>query len=86
MAKDILSRAGLTLDGGESIPIGEPRSVILDTAKDWGATLIVVGSHGRRGLDRFLLGSVSEAVAIHALCSVQVIRGRQHAKGNSHAV
>jgi nucleotide-binding universal stress UspA family protein len=85
MAKDILTRARLTLDAGESIPFGEPRGVILDAAKDWGADLIVLGSHGRRGLDRFLLGSVSEAVAIHAACSVQVIRGHQHAKGNSHA-
>jgi nucleotide-binding universal stress UspA family protein len=84
-AKDILTRAGLTLDGGDSIPLGEPRGVILDTAKDWRADLIVVGSHGKRGLDRFLLGSVSESVAIHATCSVQVVRGRQHPKGNIHA-
>jgi nucleotide-binding universal stress UspA family protein len=85
MAKDILTRAGLALDPGESTPFGEPRGVILDTATEWGADLIVLGSHGRRGLDRFLLGSVSEAVAIHAACSVQVIRGRQPVKSNSHA-
>lgn len=85
MAKDILRRAGLAVDDTDSIPIGEPRSVILDTAKGWGADLIVLGSHGRRGLDRFLLGSVSEAVAIHASCSVRVVRGGQHSKGNSHA-
>jgi nucleotide-binding universal stress UspA family protein len=36
--------------------------------------MIVLGSHGRRGLDRFLMGSVSEAVAVHAHCSVEVIR------------
>lgn len=84
-AKDILTGAGLALDAGTSIPLGDPRGVILDTAKEWGADLIVLGSHGRRGLDRFLLGSVSEAVAIHAACSVQVIRGRQQAKGNRHA-
>ena len=85
MAKEILTRAGLTLDSGDSILLGEPRSVILDTAKDWRADLIVVGSHGKRGLDRFLLGSVSEAVAIHASCSVRVVRVSQHAKDNRHA-
>jgi nucleotide-binding universal stress UspA family protein len=36
--------------------------------------LLVVGSHGLHGLDRVLLGSVSEAVAMHAHCSVEVIR------------
>ena len=83
--REILTRAGLALDSGDATPFGEPRSVILDTAKEWGADLIVVGSHGRRGLDRFLLGSVSEAVAIHAPCSVRVVREGQHAKGSSHA-
>jgi nucleotide-binding universal stress UspA family protein len=33
-----------------------------------------MGSHGRRGINRFLLGSVSEAVAAHAHCSVEIIR------------
>ena len=85
-AKDILGRAGLALDPGDPMPIGEPRSVILDIAKDWEADLVVVGSHGRRGLDRFLLGSVSETVAIHAPCSVRVVWGRQYPKGNSHVL
>jgi nucleotide-binding universal stress UspA family protein len=86
VAKDILSCAGLTLGEGDSMPMGEPRGVILETAKDWGADLIVVGSHGRRGLDRFLLGSVSEAIAIHAPCSVRVVRARPQAKGDGHSV
>jgi nucleotide-binding universal stress UspA family protein len=58
----------------QAIELGEPRTMILDTAKTWGADLIVLGSHGRRGMDRFLMGSVSEAVAIHAHCSVEVVR------------
>lgn len=73
-AKQILGRAGLNVVNDSSTPFGEPRSVILDTAKSWGADLIVLGSHGRRGLDRLLLGSVSESVAIHADCSVEVVR------------
>ncbi len=53
---------------------GNPKHVILDEAERWGADLIVVGSHGRRGLQRFLLGSVSQAVALHAPCSVEIVR------------
>jgi nucleotide-binding universal stress UspA family protein len=53
---------------------GDAKSVILDDAKEWGADLIVLGSHGRRGLDRFLVGSVSEAVLSHANCSVKIVR------------
>jgi nucleotide-binding universal stress UspA family protein len=47
---------------------------ILEIAKQWHADLIVVGSHGRRGFTRFLLGSVSEAIAAHADCSVEIVR------------
>lgn len=47
---------------------------ILEIAESWGAELIVLGSHGLKGLTRFLLGSVSEAVASHAHCSVRVVR------------
>ena len=74
VAREILQRAGMKVLDDQAIELGEPRTVILDTAKTWGANLIVLGSHGRRGMDRFLMGSVSEAVAIHAECSVEVIR------------
>lgn len=53
---------------------GTPKSVIVEISKDWHADLIVLGSHGRGALDRFLLGSVSEAVVRHAHCSVEVVR------------
>jgi nucleotide-binding universal stress UspA family protein len=54
--------------------LGDPKAVILDEAAPWGADLIVVGSHGWRGFDRLMMGSVSESVAVHAHCSVEVIR------------
>jgi nucleotide-binding universal stress UspA family protein len=57
-----------------AIAQGDPKSIILDDAKTWGADLIILGSHGRKGLDRFLVGSVSEAVLRHAHCSVEIVR------------
>jgi len=53
---------------------GNPQSAILDYAKDWGADLIVVGSHDRSRMERLLLGSVSEGVVKHAPCSVLVLK------------
>ena len=55
---------------------GDARHAILDVAAKWGPDVIVLGSHGRRGLDRFLLGSVSESVVRHAPCSVEVVRAK----------
>lgn len=56
------------------VGIGDVREGILDTAVDWHADLIMVGSHGLRGMQRFLLGSVSEFVVRHAPCSVEIVR------------
>ncbi|MGH9593815.1 MAG: universal stress protein [Bryobacteraceae bacterium] len=70
----ILTAANLNVSESVSVLLDGPKRVILEDAKEWGADLIVVGSHGRRGIDRFLMGSVSESVALHAECSVEVIR------------
>lgn len=56
---------------------GHAKEAILVEAERWGADLIVVGSHGYRGWQRFLLGSVSQAIASHAPCSVQIVRARE---------
>lgn len=53
---------------------GHPAEMIIDTAKEIGADLIVVGSHGRHGAQRFFLGSVSSKVVEHAPCHVLVIK------------
>jgi universal stress protein F len=53
---------------------GDPESAILDYAKEWGADLIVVGSHDRSRMERLLLRSVSENVVRHAPCSVLVLK------------
>ena len=52
----------------------ETRTGILDLASEWHADLIVLGSHGRKGLKRFMLGSVAESVSRGAYCSVLIVR------------
>jgi nucleotide-binding universal stress UspA family protein len=56
---------------------GQPKRRIPEEAEAWGADLIVVGSHGYGFWDRLLLGSVSQAVASHAGCSVEIVRRRE---------
>ena len=53
---------------------GDPAEAILDTASEQNADLIVVGSRGLSGVQRFLLGSVSQKVSEHAACSVMIVR------------
>jgi nucleotide-binding universal stress UspA family protein len=53
---------------------GDPKSQIIDIANEWHADMIVLGSHGRTGLSRFLIGSVSQDVVRHAHCSVEIVR------------
>lgn len=49
---------------------------IIDAAKSKKADLIVLGSHGRRGLERVLLGSVAESVLRHAPCAVMIFKSK----------
>jgi nucleotide-binding universal stress UspA family protein len=70
---DTLRRAGFKRVDTRTVE-AETRSGILSVAEDWKADLIVLGSHGRRGLQRFFLGSVAEGVARHAKSSVLIVR------------
>ena len=71
-ASQALRSAGFNVN--TRIVEAEARNGILDIAAEWHADLIVLGSHGRKGLQRFLLGSVAEFVARHADCSVEIVR------------
>ncbi len=53
---------------------GNPEEVILEEAERWNADLLIVGSHGYGPVKRRLLGSVSQAVVLHAHCSVEIVR------------
>jgi nucleotide-binding universal stress UspA family protein len=73
-AKEILSITGLTVTTEVPVDRDAPAKTILETAKEWNADLVVLGSHGRRGFDRWAIGSVSESLAMDAHCSVEVVR------------
>ena len=81
MAARAIHRAGKLLAAQfphytEAMPViseGAKRAILRE-AEQWDANCIFLGSHGLSGVDRFLLGSVSEAVATHAHCCVEVVR------------
>jgi nucleotide-binding universal stress UspA family protein len=55
---------------------GKPANVIIETARETKADLIVLGSHGRTGLDKLLMGSVAERVIVLSSCAVLVAKGK----------
>jgi nucleotide-binding universal stress UspA family protein len=66
------ARAGIALE--HRLEYGDPAAVILKSASETGADLIVMGTHGRTGLRRLLMGSVAEQVVREASCPVLTVR------------
>ena len=77
-AKRTLDRIKAKTEGIASlqtvIKYGNPAEEILAAAKKMKADLIVTGSHGRHGAQKFFLGSVSSKIVDHAPCSVLVVK------------
>ena len=71
-AEDALRRAGFTVTA-HVVP-GDAREVLVDSARAQNVDLLVVGSHGRTGLPRLVLGSVAAYVVAHAPCNVLVVK------------
>ena len=71
-AAKTLSDAGLKAVG--RMELGDPRSILVEGARREKADLLVIGSHGRSGVARLLLGSVASHVVGHAPCSVLVVK------------
>jgi nucleotide-binding universal stress UspA family protein len=76
-ATDYVENIGLTANVGvESIILeGNPANKIIDFAEENDIDLIVMGTQGKTGIHRFLIGSVSENVVRHSERSVLVVRG-----------
>ena len=75
-AERILADAGFAESATEAVPYASAPEVILSQAEEWSADLIVAGSHGHRGVRHLLLGSTAEQLALHATCSVEIVRAR----------
>ena len=72
MVKEAAEKEGIKVEA--LTLIGNPHEVIVDTAEKKKAGFIVVGSHGRSGIERLLMGSVTERLIGHAGCPVLVVR------------
>lgn len=59
------------------LELGQPKEKILETAERLEIDLIIVGSHGRHGINLFLLGSTASGVLHHARCDVLAVRVQQ---------
>lgn len=71
------TKLGATVHGPAIVETGEARDGILKAAKEVSADLIVIGSHGRRGVKRLVLGSVAEDIVRRAPCPVLVVRMKE---------
>lgn len=85
--KEIIARVTAAFAGRETAAevqfyvharIGKAATEILDLAEDVGADLIFVGSHGKTGVERVLLGSISEKIVREAKCPVMVARPKEY--------
>lgn len=65
---------------------GHAPEKIIEIAREWPADLIVMGSHGRRGLTEFMLGSVSRNIAMNSPCSVMIVRAPHLVSGGKGKV
>jgi nucleotide-binding universal stress UspA family protein len=85
---ELLEWLGVRLKGSAAVPqgvsvvghlqSGDPAKLILEMAGDLSADMVVVGTHGRKGIQRLLLGSVAAAVVKDCGCPVLVVRAKVH--------
>ncbi|WP_144903428.1 universal stress protein [Halobellus captivus] len=75
IVEDTLGDLDGTVDVVDAVEVGDPVETILAYAEKIDADVIVMGTHGRRGLDRYLLGSTTERVVRRSSLPVLTIRG-----------
>lgn len=72
MVKEVAEKEGIKI---EALTLkGTPYEVIVETVEQKNAGVIIVGSHGRTGIEKLLIVSITERVIGHASCPVLVVR------------
>jgi nucleotide-binding universal stress UspA family protein len=74
-----LRKPGMTAEA--RMVVADPRAALTDAARSERVDLLVVGSHGRTGIQKLLLGSVASHVVTHAPCNVLVVREKGSGRG-----
>lgn len=72
MLREVVPGDGIACE--HRLVMGNPADALVEVAKEEHADMIVMGTHGRTGLSRLLMGSVAEAVVRHASCPVVTYR------------
>lgn len=85
VCEDIASRAEAELKGAGLVTearvlTGDPRDALVDLAETERPDLMVVGSHGRTGFSKLVMGSVATHVVTHAPCTVVVVKDEEAGK------
>ena len=78
-AERILREAGISVES--RIAEGDARQTLVEAARGERVDLVVLGSHGRTGIAKLMLGSVSSHVLTHSPCSVLVVKREDHLRG-----
>ena len=73
--KNELLGEGLKVES--SVEIGNPSDVILEKAAELDVNLVIMGSHGKKGLSRLIMGSVAETVVRKADCPVLIVKSAE---------
>jgi nucleotide-binding universal stress UspA family protein len=77
LLKEIENKYGTGIETTYLTSLDTTTHGIIQKAEDWGAELIVIGTHGRGGLYHFLMGSVAEHVAHKSACPVLIVPNRE---------
>jgi nucleotide-binding universal stress UspA family protein len=77
LLKNLIDSSSEGIEVEEYLPIGSPVDEVTSVVEEYGADLLIVGTHARSGLSKFFLGSVEEQIVSHVNCEVLVVKNNK---------